>query len=166
MLKMLERLGKPHAEPVSAERYHVLMEAARLAYAMRDAFVADPDMAEVPVEHMLDDEVIDRPRRPASTARSARPELGPMPQPAGSDTVYFAIVDEKGMAVSFINSLYDDFGTGIVTAKTGVILHNRGEGFVLDPRHPNCIAPRKRPLHTLVPAMVHEGRQAAAWRSA
>ena len=77
-----------------------------------------------------------------------------MPQPTGSDTVCFSIVDEKGMAVSFINSLYADFGTGIVTRKTGVILHNRGEGFVLDPGHRNCIAPRKRPMHTLVPAMV------------
>ena len=59
-----------------------------------------------------------------------------MPQPAGSDTVCFSIVDEKGMAVSFINSLYGDFGTGIVTDKTGVSFHNRGEGFVLDPKHP------------------------------
>ena len=120
---------------------------------MRDAFVADPDMAEVPVEHMLDDEVIadlvariDRKKR--------RPQLGPLPQPAGSDTVCFSIVDEKGMAVSFINSLFDEFGSGIVTAKTGIVLHNRGKGFVTDPRHPNCIAPGKRPLHTLVPAMV------------
>jgi gamma-glutamyltranspeptidase/glutathione hydrolase len=153
MLKMLERLGRPGADAVSAERYHVLMEAARLAYAMRDAFVADPDMADVPVDHMLDDAVIatlakriDRKRR--------RPDLGPVPRPAGSDTVCFSIVDEQGMAVSFINSLFDDFGSGIVTAKTGVVLHNRGKGFVTDPRHPNCIAPGKRPLHTLVPAMV------------
>ena len=153
MLKMLERLGKPHPEAVSAERYHVLMEAARLAFAMRDAFVADPDMAEVPVDHLLDDEVIgnlvDRIDR-----KKKRPQLAPLPQPAGSDTVCFSIVDEKGMAVSFINSLFDEFGSGIVTAKTGIVLHNRGKGFVTDPRHPNCIAPGKRPLHTLVPAMV------------
>jgi len=153
MLKMLERVGKLPAEPVSTERYHLLMEAARLAFAMRDAFVADPDMAEVPVEHMLDDEVIanlvarlDR--------RKHRPQLGPLPQPVGSDTVYFSVADEKGMAVSFINSLFDEFGSGIVTSKTGIVLHNRGKGFVTDPKHPNCIAPGKRPLHTLVPAMV------------
>jgi gamma-glutamyltranspeptidase/glutathione hydrolase len=153
MLKMLERLGKPRPEPVSAERYHLLMEAGRLAFAMRDAFVADPDMADVPVEHMLDDEVIanlvarlDR--------RKHRPQLGPLPQPVGSDTVCFSVVDEKGMAVSFINSIFDEFGSGIVTAKTGIVLHDRGKGFVTDPRHPNCIAPGKRPLHTLVPAMV------------
>ena len=153
MLKMLERLGKPPANPVSAERYHLLMEAARLAFAMRDAFVADPDMADVPVEHMLDDATIDKLVKRIDRKKH-RPELGPLPQPAGSDTVCFSIVDEKGMVVSFINSLYGDFGTGIVTTKTGITLHNRGEGFVLDPAHRNCIAPRKRPMHTLVPAMV------------
>jgi gamma-glutamyltranspeptidase/glutathione hydrolase len=160
MLKMLARLGKPHADPVSTERYHVLMEVARLAYAMRDTFVADPDKAKVPVEHMLDDRVIE-----ALVARvhpkKRTPDLGPIPRPAGSDTVYFAIVDDKGMAVSFINSLYGDFGTGIVTAKTGVNFHNRGEGFVLAAKHPNCIAPRKRPLHTLVPAMAMKDGKAA-----
>ena len=118
MLKMLARLGKPAADPVSPERYHVLMEVARLAYAMRDTFVADPDKADVPVEHMLDDELIET--LVARIDRKRRtPKLGPIPRPAGSDTVYFAIVDEQGMAVSFINSLYGDFGTGIVTAKTG-----------------------------------------------
>jgi len=153
MLKMLERLGKPRAEAVSAERYHLLMEAARLAYAMRDTFLADPDMADVPVDHMLDEEVIGN--LVARLDRTKRqPQLGPLPQPVGSDTVYFCVVDEKGMAVSFINSLFDEFGSGIVTEKTGIVLQDRGKGFVTDPRHPNCIAPGKRPLHTLVPAMV------------
>jgi len=152
VLKMLERIGLP-ADPVSTERYHVQLEAARLAFAMRDAFVADPDMADVPVTHLLSDAVLDG--LAARVDRKRRcDDIGPLPQPVGSDTVYFAIVDENGMAVSFINSLYDDFGSGIVTRKTGVVLHSRGRGFVCDPAHRNCIAPRKRPMHTLVPAMV------------
>ena len=152
VLKMLERIGLP-ADPVSAERYHVQLEAARLAFAMRDTFVADPEVADVPVEHLLSDAVIDDLAARVDRKRR-RDDLGPLPQPAGSDTVYFAIVDESGMAVSFINSLYDEFGSGIVTTKTGVVLHNRGKAFVCDPGHRNCIAPRKRPMHTLVPAMV------------
>ena len=152
LLKMLERLGLP-PDTVSAERYHVQLEAARLAFAMRDAFVADPDMADVPVEHMLSDAVIDDLAGRVDRKRR-REDLGPLPEPPGSNTVYFAIVVPEGMAVSFINSLYDDFGSGIVTSKTGVVLHNRGKGFVCDPEHRNCIAPGKRPMHTLVPAMV------------
>ena len=152
VLKMLERVGLP-GDPVSVERYHVQLEAARLAFAMRDAFVADPDMADVPIGHLISDAVIDDLAGRVDPARR-REDLGPLPQPPGSDTVYFAIVDENGMAVSFINSLYDDFGSGIVTQQTGVVLHNRGKGFVCDPGHRNCIAPGKRPMHTLVPAMV------------
>lgn len=152
LLKMLERTGLPD-DPVSVERYHVQLEAARLAFAMRDTFVADPDMAEVPVEYLLSDAVIgDLAGRVDRTRR--RDDLGPLPEPPGSDTVYLAVVDEQGMAVSFINSLYDEFGSGIVTRRTGVVLHNRGKGFVCDPGHRNCIAPGKRPFHTLVPAMV------------
>ena len=156
VLKMLERLRLP-ADPVSVERYHVQLEAARLAFAMRDTFVGDPDMApdgaDVPVTHLLSDAVIDDLASRVDRNRR-RDDLGPLPEPPGSDTVYFAIVDEGGMAVSFINSLYDDFGSGIVTRKTGVVLHSRGKGFVCAPGHRNCIAPRKRPMHTLVPAMV------------
>ena len=158
LLKMLEQLGPSADGPTSPDRYHLINEAARLAYAARDTFVADPDAADVPVAHMLSDGLIgefagrvDRKRR--------RPDLGSVPRPTGSDTVCFSVVDESGMAVSFINSLYADFGSGLATNKTGVVFHNRGTGFVLDAKHPNCIAPRKRPMHTLVPAMaLKDGR--------
>src|SRR5262249_20793193 len=118
VLKMLERLRLPD-EAVSIERYHVQVEAARRAFAMRDTFVADPEMADVPVKHLLSDAVIDELASRVDRSRR-RADLGPLPEPPGSDTVYFAIVDESGMAVSFINSHYDNFGSGIVTRKSGV----------------------------------------------
>lgn len=152
MLKMLEKMGRLSESPTAPERYHVMMEAARLAYAMRDAYVADPAMAEVPVEFMLADATIGKLVKRIDRSRCT-PDLGPVPKPAGSDTVCFSIADENGMAVSFINSVYAGFGAGLATKKTGVVFHNRGQGFVLDPKHPNCIAPGKRPMHTLVPAM-------------
>jgi gamma-glutamyltranspeptidase/glutathione hydrolase len=158
LLKMLNRLGAIGG-PVSAERYHVLTEAARLAYAARDRFVADPDRSEVPLRHLLDDRLIDD--LLARIDRGRRADLGAIPAPAGSDTVCFAVVDAQGMAVSFINSLFASFGSGICTEQTGVNFHNRGEGFVLDPAHPNCIAPGKRPMHTLAPALAMRNGEAA-----
>ncbi len=163
MLKMLAKLGRLSESPTAPERYHAMIEAARLAYGMRDRFVADPEMAKVPVAFMLADSTIDDLVKRIDLRRRT-PDLGPMPKPPGSDTICFSIVDEGGMAVSFINSLYSGFGSGLATAKSGVVFHNRGQGFVLDPRHPNCIAPGKRPLHTLVPAMaMKDGETFAAF---
>ncbi|HUS98384.1 MAG TPA: gamma-glutamyltransferase family protein, partial [Hyphomicrobiaceae bacterium] len=152
MLKMMEKMGRISDDPLSAERYHLMLEAARLAYRMRDEFVADPEMADVPLTHMLDDRTISElVGRIDKTRRLA--DLGPVPQPTGTDTVYFSIVDQDGMGVAFINSLFADFGSGIVSRDTGVVLQNRGQGFVVEPGHRNCVAPRKRPLHTLIPAL-------------
>ena len=158
MLGILSRLGKSASGPVSVDRFHALVETARLAYAMRDKFVADPEMADVPVDHMLSDAFLDELAGRIDLNRRTK-DLGPIPDPSGSDTVYLSVVDEQGMAVSFINSLFATFGSGIVTRKTGVTLQNRGVGFVLTPGHRNCIAPRKRPLHTLIPGMaMRDGR--------
>jgi gamma-glutamyltranspeptidase/glutathione hydrolase len=153
VLRMLDRLGSLGTDPMAIERFHVLMEAARLAYAMRDAFVADPEHADVPVEHMLADATIDRLAGRIDRKRRV-PDLGPVPKPGGSDTVCLTVIDRDGLAVSFINSLFAQWGCGIVTEKTGINFHSRGAGFTLEPGHPNVIAPGKRPLHTLVPALV------------
>jgi gamma-glutamyltranspeptidase/glutathione hydrolase len=159
MLKVLERFGKLGDGPVSVERYHVIAEAVRLAFAMRDQYVADPEMAKVPTEFMLSEpfisELVSRIDRKARKA-----DLGPVPRPTGTDTIYLSVVDKDGMAVSFINSVFSGFGSGLATRKTGIVFHNRGQGFVLDPKHPNCIAPGKRPMHTLVPAMAMKNGEA------
>ncbi len=152
VLRMLARIGPLGTDPLAPERFHVLMESARLAYQMRDAFVADPGMTDVPVAHMLADDTIAALVRRIDLKRRT-PDLGPVMKPAGTDTVYLAVVDSEGMAVSFINSLFAQWGSGIVTEKTGVNFHSRGAGFSLEAGHPNAIAPGKRPMHTLVPAM-------------
>ena len=152
MLKMMERLGRLGDDPDSPERFHVMLEVARLAYAVRDEFVADPKMADVPLDHMLADATIDDLVGRIDRSR-AMSEVGPVPQPVGTDTVYLSVVDQNGMAVSFINSLFADFGSGIATKRTGVMLHNRGQGFVVKPGHRNTVQGGKRPLHTLIPAL-------------
>jgi gamma-glutamyltranspeptidase/glutathione hydrolase len=90
--------------------------------------------------------------------RSKRVKLPPAPTP-GSDTVYLTVVDRDRMAVSFINSIYSEFGSKIATEKTGVLLHSRGACFAVDPSHPNAIGPSKRPMNTIIPALgVRDGR--------
>lgn len=156
ILHILKRLGAADVPALSAERYHLSLEAARLAYAMRDQFIADPDMADVPVDYILSDGFADALAARIDPERRVA-DLGPIPEPEGSDTIYLSVVDENGMAISFINSIYSGFGSGIVTPKTGITLHNRGQGFVLEEGHRNCIAPGKRPMHTLVPALAARG---------
>ncbi len=152
ILKILDRFPDLPKDINSAERLHVMMEAARLAYSARDVFVADPMMADVPVAHMLSDSFADELAKRIDRKRT-RDDLGPVPRPQGTDTTYLTVADKSGMVVSFINSLFAGFGSGIVTKKTGLVMQNRGSGFTLEAGHPNCIAPGKRPMHTLVPAL-------------
>ncbi len=153
MLNILAEFDFGAMAPLSVERLHIEIEAARLAYRDRDAHLADPAQAEVPVERLLSRA---RARALAGEIRMDRAmgPLPPAPLPAGSDTVYLCVVDRDLNAVSFINSLYSPFGSGLVEPNSGIVLQNRGMGFVLDPGHPNCIAPGKRPLHTLIPGML------------
>ena len=144
--------------PDSVERRHLEIEAVKLAWVLRNRYVADPGHAPAPVGDLLSEETA---RQLAGIIRMDRAFDGPeaaVPMPR-SDTIYLTVVDKDRLAVSFINSIYDDFGSGIVTPDTGVTLQSRGAGFVTTPGHPNCIGPAKRPLHTIIPAMVRaEGR--------
>jgi gamma-glutamyltranspeptidase/glutathione hydrolase len=133
--------------------YHTMIEAMKLAFADRNKYIADPAFAKVPVSELLSKEY-------AAKRRSLiRPDVA-MEQPTpgqvagGTDTTYFTVVDKERNAVSFINSIYELFGSGIVAGDTGIVLHNRGAGFSLDPSHANRIEPGKRPFHTIIPAMV------------
>ncbi|MCW5624416.1 MAG: gamma-glutamyltransferase family protein [Burkholderiales bacterium] len=157
MLHILEGFRADGA-PVGAERLHLEIEAARLAYSIRNAYLADPAQADVPVDWLLSDTFAAELRaqiRP-DRAMDAVPSFEP---PAHRDTVYIAVVDAQRNAVSLINSIFSPFGSGIVTPRSGVLLHNRGQSFSLQAGHPNAIAPRKRPMHTIIPGMLaRDGR--------
>ncbi|MFQ5775523.1 MAG: gamma-glutamyltransferase [Kiloniellaceae bacterium] len=153
MLNILSGLLPDVTEPLSAERLHYAVEAGRLAYNDRDNLVSDPKRVEVPVEMLLSQAYAAESRARIRPDR-AMAELPPSRFPAHADTVYLCVVDKDRNAVSFINSVFHSFGSGYVSPNTGVVLQNRGESFSTDPDHANCIAPRKRPLHTIIPGMV------------
>ena len=143
------------AARLSAADYHLLIESMRLAFADARRYVADPAAVPVPAAGLID------PAYLASRAAFLDParrrsvaEPGVPAGAAGDDTVYFCVVDADGNACSFINSNFMGFGTGIVPEGCGFSLQNRGRGFVLDPDHPNCLAPHKRPFHTIIPGRI------------
>ncbi len=137
----------------SADAFHLKMEAIKLGMADSARYVADPQRARVPVRGLLSAEFAQQRRDLIHMDRAIADPRAGMP-PTSHDTVYVSVVDGEGNAVSFINSLYMNFGSGIVADGTGIMLQNRGNGFSLHPQHPNCIAPDKRPFHTIIPAMV------------
>ena len=140
-----------------ADRLHLLAEASKAAYWVRDHFICDPEHVPVDVAGFLSESRAERTRR-AIRLDCALP--GPRwAEIEHKDTVYLCVVDRDGNACSFINSLFSSFGTGILAPQSGVLLHNRGTGFRTIPDHPNAIAPRKRPFHTIIPGMlVKDGR--------
>lgn len=155
ILNILSRF-EATGDPLHVDRLHREVEATRLAYSVRDRYLADH--REVPVEWMLSDRLADELASRIDLRAAIRP-LPVLDAVEHKDTVYLCVVDKDRNAVSFINSLFAGFGSGICTAKTGVILHNRATSFRVDPSHLNCIGPGKRPLHTIIPGMVgREGR--------
>ncbi|SET92354.1 gamma-glutamyltransferase [Paenibacillus sp. NFR01] len=140
----------------SFEYYHLLAEALKLSFRDRDRVLTDPDFADIPLAGLLDKAYA------AQLAASITPQAAALSsEPAGRDTAYAAVVDAEGNAVSFIQSLYFEFGSGALAGETGILLQNRGSFFSLDPGHVNTLEPRKRPFHTLMPAMVcREGKPA------
>jgi gamma-glutamyltranspeptidase/glutathione hydrolase len=130
----------------SVEHLHLLLEMVKLAYADRDRFIGDPEHGAVPVAALLSMEYAAR-RRAAFDARKAQPHAWGDPE---GDTTGFVVADGRGNVVSVIQSVFNSFGSGVVAPGTGVLLHNRGRHFQLEPGHPSALAPRKRPFHTLI----------------
>src|SRR3546814_9237041 len=125
-------------EAMSAERLHLEIEATRLAYQERDAHLADPAQAAVPVDQMLSADYAAQLRARIDPKRAS---VAPAPAPVAfhAESVYITVVDKDRNAVSFINSLFSGFGSGITGPKGGILLQNRCMAFSLDPDHPNCI---------------------------
>ena len=138
----------------SAEYLHAVIEALRIAFADGAWWVADPDVADVPTAGLLSRKYLAERAKLFSPSAAAPPSRHGSPAQQASDTVYFAVADAQGNACSFINSNYSGFGTAIVPRGCGFTLQNRGANFTLREGHPNEYAPRKRPYHTIIPAMV------------
>jgi gamma-glutamyltranspeptidase / glutathione hydrolase len=157
MLNILEGFDLGALGPVSADRIHLEVEAKKLAFEVLREKIGDPEFSEVPTEELLSKDYAARLRERISPARAAASVASDL----GSDTTYLCAVDAAGNGCSFINSLYDRFGSGIVAGDTGVCLHNRGRSFRLVPDHPNALAPGKLPLHTIIPGLAT--RDGALW---
>ncbi len=141
----------------SADWHHLMIEAMKLAFADVYAYVADPKGGmQLTPEQMLDSNYLKS--RAALINRSTAQAFMPG-KPAGGGTIYLTAADERGMMVSFIQSNYMGFGSGVVVPGWGVSLQNRGHAFHLDAAHPNCVAPGKRPFHTIIPAFLTQGGQ-------
>ncbi|MEP9368741.1 gamma-glutamyltransferase [Xanthobacter sp. VNH20] len=136
----------------AADRIHLLAEATKLAYYQRDAIVCDPDVVPVDTQAVLAESAIAAARGRIRLDRVLDPAQIDLPN--HRDTAYISVVDRDGLAVSLINSVFSAFGSGIYAPGAGVLLQNRGAGFSLKEGHPNCLAPNKRPLHTIIPGML------------
>jgi len=152
-LNILEGFDLASLESLSTEKMHLMIEALRLAFADARWYVADPAFSKIPVDELLSKEYANERRKLIDRKRATIDRKRGTPV-ASSNTVYLSVVDKFGNACSFINSNYMGFGTGMVPKGWGFTLQNRGHNFSLDPNHPNALAPRKRPYHTIIPAMV------------
>ncbi len=150
---ILENFDLRSMAPGSADLVHTMVEAKKLAFSERDQFICDPDFHDIPLPDLL--------ARETALEQSGR--IGEQAQPqtcrsrfarAGEDTVYLTVVDDEGNAVVLIQSLFQGFGSCTMVPESGMLLHNRGRGFSMNPSHPNRLEPRKRPYHTLHPLMV------------
>ena len=153
MLNLVEPLELHKREYQGADHAHLLVQAKQIAYHDRDRYLADPRFAEVPIDRLISKAYADQRRALIDPARALPWDRVPSYGSLSGDTVYIAVVDAEGNAVSLIHSLYGIFGSAVVAGNTGVVLQNRSAYFNLDPSHPNHVQPGKTPLHTLIASL-------------
>jgi gamma-glutamyltranspeptidase/glutathione hydrolase len=156
ILGILERCGIRNIQPDSADHIHLCVEATKQAFSLRDAYLTDPARMAVPAESLLESARLD-----ALAGDISLPTALPWGGVSKTgDTVWMGVIDSGGMAVSFIQSIYHEFGSGVVLSRSGLNWQNRGASFSLDPDHLQCLQPHKKPFHTLNPAAarLHDGR--------
>ena len=156
MLNIMETFPLQQWGLNSTGTLHAMIEAKKLAYADLIRYIGDPKFSRLPVATLLSKEFAAG-RAKQIDPNKANCRVGPGSLPQGSDTIYLSVVDREGNIVSLIQSIYSNFGSGVVAEGTGFVFHNRGGLFSLEPNSPNALAPRKRPLHTIIPAFMERG---------
>jgi len=153
MLNLIEPFELHRRPFLGADHAHLMVQAKQIAYHDRDRHLADPRFFEVPIDRLISRAYADQRRALIDPERALPWDAVPSYGSLAGDTVFIAAVDAEGNAAALINSLYGVFGSKVMAGNTGIILQNRGAYFSLDPAHPNCVAPGKTPLHTLIASM-------------
>jgi gamma-glutamyltranspeptidase/glutathione hydrolase len=157
MLNIMECFDFTVFDSLSEERFHIMIEAKKLAYADLHQHCADPSSYKVPLDKLISKKYAEE-RAKLISPNDALVDYS-SGLSLGSETVYLATADGEGNAVSFINSLYMGVGSGLVALGTGIKLQNRGHLFSLDPTHPNCYSPNKLPFHTIIPGALYKEKK-------
>lgn len=155
-LGILQNLPYDQTQPGSAQRAHLEIESMRLAFADLYAHIAEPSFMKHEVQHLLSPQYLKQRASLVDPGRAQRYSAG---QPSSGGTIYLCASDSEGRMISYIQSNFTGFGSGVVVPGTGISLHNRGKSFQLDPQHPNAIGPCKRPMHTIIPAFMTRNGQ-------
>lgn len=153
MLNILSNFDLSKYNHDDFERLHLEAEASKIGFFHRNKYLGDPKFTNIPVEKILSKEYSKELSKLIKLDNSLD-QFKTLDMPNNKDTVYISVVDKEGNFVSFINSIFHPFGSGIATSKTGILLHNRGASFNLVKDHPNYLIPRKRPMHTIIPGLM------------